>query len=164
MKIKIEEPDRLISVRAVQMWRASRMIGHGAGLLVLAGLIGADRLFHWWTWAGWGLYFLTALTILSAVYSIGVEPAFLQRTWRYRVSEEYVQLKHGVLTRVHVLVPMAKVEYVTTNQGPIMRRYGLYNIQIGTMASSHQIPAVPEAEAIALRDQIARLAQVKDGG
>lgn len=163
MKKEIKEPEQCISSRAVAMWRMIRMIGHVIALLILAALIGMDIAFHWWNWIGWVLYGLVGLTVLSGIYSIGVEPAILQSTWRYDVSEEYIQLKHGALTHVHVLVPMTKVEYVTTNQGPIMRKYGLYNIQIGTMASSHHIPAVPESEALALREQIARLAQVKDG-
>lgn len=163
MRTEIEEPAQHISPHAARMWRVSRTIGHGITLLVLAVLVGMDSFFSWWGWLGWALYGLTALTVLSAVYSIGIEPAILQRTWRYSVSEEYVQLKHGALTHVRVLVPMTKVEYVTTNQGPIMRKYGLFNIQIGTMASTHNIPAISEKEALELREQIARLAQVKDG-
>jgi len=163
MKTKLNEPNERISPRAVSMWRVSRTIGHAVCLLLLAVLTGMDTAWNWWGWVGWVLYSLIGLTALSGVLSIAIEPTMLQRTWRYDVSEEYVQLKHGVLTRVHVLVPMTKVEYVTTDQGPIMRKYGLYNVTIGTMASSHVIPALPKTEAFALREQIAQLAQVKDG-
>ena len=162
MRTEIAEPARRISPRAALMWRVSRSIGHSIAIFILLLLMGADHFFHWWDWIGWMLYGMAALTVLSAVYSIGVEPSILQHTWRYSISEEYIQLKHGALTRVHVLVPMAKVESVTTNQGPIMRKYRLFTIQIGTMASTHNIPAIPEKEAIELREQIVRLAQVKD--
>lgn len=163
MKTKLNEPNERISPRAVSMWRVSRTIGHVVFLLLLAVLTGMDMAWNWWDWVGWVLYALLGLTAVSGVLSIAIEPSILQRTWRYDVSEEYVQLKHGVLTRVHVLVPMTKVEYVTTDQGPVMRKYGLYNVTVGTMASSHIIPALPKSEAFALREQIARLAQVKDG-
>ncbi len=145
------------------MWRLSRAIVHAAALLLIAALLVMDAAWGWWSWVGWVLYGAAGLAVLSAIFAVGIEPFILQRIWRYDVSEEYVQLKHGALTRVHVLVPMAKVEYVTTNQGPIMRKYGLYNLVIGTMASSHNIPALPEREAFSLREQIAELAQVKDG-
>lgn len=163
MKTKLNEPNERISPRAVSMWRVSRTIGHAVFLLLLAVLTGMDMAWNWWDWVGWVLYSLIGLAAVSGILFIAIEPTMLQRTWRYNVSEEYVQLKHGVLTRVHVLVPMTKVEYVTTDQGPIMRKYGLYNVTVGTMASSHVIPALPKTEAFALHEQIARLAQVKDG-
>jgi membrane protein YdbS with pleckstrin-like domain len=159
----IEEPEHRISTSAVKVWRLSNTIGHGIAFFIIAVLLGLDHLFEWWNWIDWVLYGLTVIAFLSAIYSIFIEPALLQRTWRYGVDEEYVQLKHGVLTRVHVLVPMTKVEYVKTNQGPLMRKFGMYNVEIGTMASSHSIPAVSEKEALALRAQIAQLAKIKDG-
>ncbi|MCI2255160.1 PH domain-containing protein [Domibacillus sp. PGB-M46] len=164
METNIKAPSKSISPQAVKMWRLSRAIGHAAAFFLISALLAMDAAWGWWSWIGWLLYGSAGFTLLSAVFTIGIEPSILQRTWRYEVSEEYVQLKHGALTRVHVLVPMAKVEYVTTNQGPVMRKYGLYNVVIGTMASSHNIPAVPEKEAFALREQIAELAQVKDNG
>ncbi len=162
MYMDIEEPELHISTSAVKVWRLSNTIGHGIAIFSIAVLLGLDHLFGWWSWISWVLYGLTVIVVLSAIYSIFVEPPLLQWTWRYGVNEEYVQLKHGALTRVHVLVPMTKVEYVKTNQGPLMRKFKLYNVEIGTMASSHSIPAVPEKEALALRAQIAQLAKIKD--
>jgi len=71
-------------------------------------------------------------------------------------------LKHGALKKVHQIVPMAKVQSVTTNQGPLLRKYGLYSVSIGTMGSSHTIPALPEEVALELRNQIASYARINE--
>ncbi|WP_308737420.1 PH domain-containing protein [Paenibacillus sp. PCH8] len=57
---------------------------------------------------------------------------------------------------------MAKVQSVTTNQGPLMRKYGLYSVTVGTMGSGHHIPALPEEVAFALRNQIASYARINE--
>jgi len=62
----------------------------------------------------------------------------------------------------HKIIPMAKIEYVTTDQGPFLRKAGLYSLNIGTTASSHKIPAIPEEEALKLRSLIASYANVKE--
>lgn len=71
-------------------------------------------------------------------------------------------MKNGRWNESHTLIPMEKVEFVRTEQGPIMRKYGLYNLIIGTTTSSHTIPAIPEKQAKLLKVKIAQLAKVKE--
>jgi len=158
----INEPTQRISPKATTMWKITNSIGHGVTLLILAILLYVDHTFSWIGWIGWILYVLTGLIFISAIYSIWIEPAILQRTWRYEVDDEHVQLKHGAFTQTNTLIPMTKVEYVTTNQGPFLRKFGLYDIIIGTVTSSHNIPALPADEALALRAKIAHLAKIKE--
>lgn len=91
-----------------------------------------------------------------------MQPIYLQRTWRYEIEEQHIQIKHGLFSKHHLIIPMSKVQYVNTNQGPLLRRYGLSTITIGTIASSHEIPAITEEEATALRNRIAQLANINE--
>ncbi|MCW1928071.1 PH domain-containing protein [Bhargavaea beijingensis] len=162
MELDIREPEGRISKKAVTVWRLSNTIGHGITLLVFAGLIIAGSRFGWWDWAMTVLWIFGGLTALSAVYSILIEPVILQRTWRYGADEEFVQMRHGVLTVQHQTVPMTKVQYVGLEQGPLLRKYGLYTLTVGTMGSNHSIPALPEQEAKEFRNRIARLAKIRE--
>ena len=162
MELDIREPEGRISKKAVTVWRLSNTIGHGVTMLVLAGLIIAGSRFGWWGWAMTVLWIFGSLTALSAVYSILIEPMILQHTWRYGADEEFVQMRHGVLTIQHQTVPMTKVQYVGLEQGPILRKYGLYTLTVGTMGSNHSIPALPEKEAKEFRNRIARLAKIRE--
>jgi uncharacterized protein len=162
MYIHIEEPTETISKDAVQMWRLTNTIGHGISLIIVAVLLYCADHFHWYGWVSPVLYTVGGLLILSALYSILLEPVFVQRHWRYRIDEEFIQLKHGKWNSNHVVIPMEKVEYVRTEQGPFLRKYSLYDLEVGTTTSNHKIPAIPQAEAERLKAVIATYAKVRD--
>lgn len=162
MYLEIEEPKQRISHKAVRVWQVTNTIGHSAAVVILCVLLYLDYLFNWPGWAAYVLYGLIALMVLSAVYSIAIEPKYLQKTWRYEIDEEFIQLKHGRFTQTHVMIPMAKVEYVSTSQGPFLKKHGLYNVNIGSVNSSHTIPSIGKEEATSLRNQIAIFAKVEE--
>ncbi|MGN7312312.1 PH domain-containing protein [Alkalicoccobacillus gibsonii] len=160
MNQNIQKPDQKISEKAASVWRISSAITHAITLLILGIVIFLHHYYEWVEWIGYVVYVVVAIDLLYALYKIVIYPIYMQRTWRYRVDEEYIQMKYGVIDQEHVLVPMVKVLHVSTNQGPILRRYGLSTITIGTTASSHEIPALPNEEAEDLREKIAVLAKV----
>ncbi|WP_226668819.1 PH domain-containing protein [Metabacillus litoralis] len=162
MYIEIDEPTEKISKHAVKVWRTSNTIGHTLALLIIAILILCTKKFDWYEWIGIVLYVLGGFLMLSSVYSIVIEPIYLLKTWRYKIDQQFIQLKHGKWQEVHTLIPMEKVEYVRTEQGPLMKRYQLYNIEIGTTTSSHVIPAIPAMKAKDLKFQIATWAKLQD--
>jgi hypothetical protein len=83
-------------------------------------------------------------------------PGVRYRNWSYEVAEEALELRHGVIERVHSAIPYYRVQYVDINQGPIERMVGLARLRIHTAAASSDatIPGVATAEADALRQLI----------
>lgn len=158
----INEPENCISKDAIHVWRISNIIGHFIGLILLGGLLWASMTFDWYRWVIIILWSLIALDLLSTIWSIFLEPILLHKYWRYGVNAEFIQLKHGNLNETHIVIPMTKVQYVEATQGPLLRKYKLYTISIGTGRSSHEIPALPEMEALTLRDQIASHAKITE--
>lgn len=159
---EIRSPERTISKDAVRVKRISGMLEHLIVFIIIGVLLSLDAHFQWVRWVGWILMGLGLAAVLSAVWSIAFKPVLFQKYWRYDVDEEFIQLKHGVFVVSHVLVPMTKVQSVELKQGPLQRRYNLYSIHVSTMGSTHSIPLIPEQEAHALRDQIARFAKIKE--
>ncbi|TRZ36337.1 hypothetical protein CEQ21_12320 [Niallia circulans] len=162
MYSKIEEPKKSISEKAMKVWRISETIINVGILIVLCVLYYLDGYFEWKYWIGWIILGLIGLTVLSAIWEIIMEPSLKQKYWRYDVDEEFIQLKSGIWKKKHQLIPMTKVQSVELVQGPLLRKYKLYSISVGTMGSSHQIPAIPEVEALELRNQIAHYAKIKE--
>lgn len=160
MNQNIQKPDQKISEKAASVWRISSAITHAITLLILGTVIFLHHYYEWVEWIGYVVYVVVAIDLIYALYKIVIYPIYMQRTWRYRVDDEYIQMKYGVIDQIHILVPMVKVLHVSTNQGPILRKYGLSTITIGTTASSHEIPALPNKEAEDLREKIAVLAKV----
>lgn len=162
MYLTIKEPSEKIANQAVQVWRISNTIGHGIAIIVLSILLYCSVHFQWYGWVHVTLYVLLGIMSVSAIYSIFIEPVFLQKTWRYEIDEDFVQMKKGKWNESHTLVPMEKVEFVRTEQGPIMRRFDLFNLIIGTTTTQHTIPAIPAQKAKQLKAEIAQLAKVKE--
>jgi len=162
MYSQITSPEERLSKDVVKIWRIRESIGYLIGFIFLSILFYVDYYFSWNIWVGRIIIGITTLTLLSAVWSIVIQPFLHYKYWRYSVNAEFLQLKTGAFNQVHQLVPMTKIQSVATNQGPLLRKYGLYSISIETMGSSHGIPALPEEVALELRNQIAHFAKIKE--
>lgn len=162
MNTHIKEPTQPISEKAILVWRTINALAEVVILLILIGLLIAHTYFSWYDWIGYILWGLIIITLLGGVWSIYLEPLLMQRYWRYEIDNDFVQLRHGRFKLVHKVVPMSKIQYVGLKQGPMLRKYGLYTLSIGTMATTHDIPAIPEDTAKEIRDQIAVLANIPD--
>ncbi|WP_055105303.1 PH domain-containing protein [Paenibacillus ihumii] len=161
MQSPLELPQQQLSKDAVKVWIISELITNMIGFVILAVLLFLDHLYSWKEWIGWILIGFTILSVISTIWSM-INPFLLYRSWRYDVSEEFLQLKSGVMVEKHQLVPMTKIQSVATKQGPLLRKYGLCSLSIETMGSSHAIPALPKEVAVALRNQIAHYAKIKE--
>lgn len=160
--MQFPEPSEKISKKAVTLWRIENGITGLIQLLVLGGLLFAYYYFNWYSWVSYILFIIIGYIILKIIFKITIYPIYLQRTWRYEIDKDHIQIKYGYFHRYHVIIPMNRVEYVNTNQGPLLRKFGLSSITIGTIASSHDILAIPVEEAKEVRNKIALLAQIEE--
>ncbi|MBO1001931.1 PH domain-containing protein [Pseudogracilibacillus auburnensis] len=158
----IQTPQKKLSKDIVKVTIISELISNSIGFIVLGVLFYLDDRFSWKDWIGWILIAITVIAILAAVWSTLIRPFLLYKYTRYHVDEEFLQLKTGALNETHELVPMTKIQAVETNQGPIMRKYGLYSISIETMGSSHAISGLQQDVAKELRNKIAHYAKIKE--
>ncbi|SDZ08762.1 hypothetical protein SAMN05421736_10628 [Evansella caseinilytica] len=161
MCVQLNVPQKRLSKDAVKVWLIREAIGNSIWFLILGVTLYLNHLFSWKEWIGWILIGIVILSVPFTVWSF-IKPFLLYKNWRYDVDEEFLQLKSGALIEEYQLVPMTKVQAVATTQGPLLRKYGLYSISIETLGSSHGIPALPKEVAIALRNQIAQYAKVKE--
>jgi uncharacterized protein len=161
MYSEVNEPQLRLSKDAVKVWVITETIYNVVGFIILGILLYLDHWFSWKEWIGWILWGLVGLSVLGMVWS-WISPFFLYKSWRYDINEEFLQMKSGVLNEKHQLVPMTKIQSVASNQGLILRKYGLCSVSVETMGSSHSIPALPKEEAEKLRNQIAHFAKIKE--
>lgn len=159
--MQLQEPTQTISPKATKLWRIEALIFFSIIFIIASVLLVMAYYFSWMMWIKIVLYILIAYIFIQAVVSIAIKPIYLQRTWRYEISDDFIQLKNGFLTVQYTVIPTIKIEYVTADQGPLLRKYNLASITIGTVASSHTIPALPEDEAHRLRYEIAQIAKIR---
>lgn len=156
---QLKEPTQKISLDAIKVWRISDSINTVVALLFFGVLIYLDHLYNWPSWIEITLYALIGFTCISAVIELIILPVYKQKTWRYEIDDHCIQLKHGgAFRRTHMIIPIHKVYFVDTYQGPIVKKYNLATIKIGTIGFVHEIPNLPLEKAVEIRSHIASLA------
>jgi len=109
---------------------------------------------------------LRALAIVGAVLVAAVGalavPQLRWRRWRWDVRDEEIDLRHGALTEVRTIVPMARVQHVDVRRSFMQQRSGTADLVVHTAAGQTTIPMLPEAAAVEVRDRIADLARTPD--
>lgn len=107
-------------------------------------------------------FWLAGISILSLILYVGTGlffPKLRWRRWKYDVSEKEIDMLRGIIIKKRTLVPMNRVQHVDTKQGPVYRRFGLSSVTISTAATTHEIPALDDETANALRTTISKLVQ-----
>ena len=83
-------------------------------------------------------------------------PALEYRNWRYQVAEDALELRHGILRRVHSAIPYFRVQHIDVTRGPVERLVGLSRLVIHTASAGTDatIPGIAAADAEGLRRRI----------
>ena len=143
--------------RARTLWRTE------AGLLA-AALAAIGLIF--WALISWRVgAVIVVVAGLAFAWIVGViERQF--GAWGYDVGADALTIRHGVLMRVLVVVPYARMQFVDVQAGPLERRFGLASVQLHTAsaATDAKIPGIAAADAAALRDELARLGETRSVG
>ncbi|MBM7540330.1 PH domain-containing protein [Amphibacillus cookii] len=151
-------PSQRIAPSAIKVWKIHGLIYSIILMLITIGLFITAAMLKWNYWfSGISLIFTIVIVLLSII----LIPSLRWRRWRYQLYDQEIYIQHGIIIVKRTLVPMVRVQHVDTKQGPILKKFNLANLEITTAATTHEIPALSEAEAEQLRDQISILARVE---
>ena len=93
-----------------------------------------------------------AVTVVLAVGAVvvlavaAVGPHLHYARWRWELTDEGLELSHGVVLRVESAIPTFRVQQIDVRQGPLERAFGLVSLQI-TTASSGSDGTLPGIDA-----------------
>ena len=77
--------------------------------------------------------------------------------WGYRMEEDELAVRHGLLIRALSLVPFGRVQHIDLAQGPLERAFGLATLVLntaGTRGAAVRLPGLAQADAEQMRDHI----------
>lgn len=154
------EPKERLAPQAVALWRLE-------GALTSAFFLVIGAIASWFLLAPvdapLALGILpVAVALLVAVVLVGLAPGVRWRRWRYEIGETEVDLQRGLFYITRTLVPLARVQHVDTQQGPLERSFGLATVIFHTAAGPNKIPSLTNAVAADVRDRIAELTREQD--
>ena len=161
--VQIIDQFRKLDPRNIQVERISGLIfsivlftGSVIGLGVLWFNLGFDT--TWFVVAGSA----ALVNIASFVFSVFWPPVnYRHASWRLDV--EGLEIRHGVLWRHRITIPLGRVQHADVSQGPLQRPFGVGTLTIhtaGTQNASIGLEGLAHETALELRDLIVR--QKKD--
>ena len=77
--------------------------------------------------------------------------------WGYRMEEDELAVRHGLLIRALSLVPFGRVQHIDLAQGPLERAFGLATLVLntaGTRGAAIRLPGLAQADAEQMRYHI----------
>ena len=141
----------------MRVWRINSLIITLLLAILLFGVTGILRL----TLTIHPLWFIAPAAIVAIRLTLNtiLYPRIRYARWRYEVTEDEIDIEEGLFFISRTIIPIVRVQYSDTSQGPILRRFGLASVSIVTAGGEKSIPGLVMEEADALRDRIAALAK-----
>jgi membrane protein YdbS with pleckstrin-like domain len=107
-----------------------------AGLAAGADLFAQDRL-------GTPPGVVVGPFVALGLWSVLVVAPARWRRWGYAFTDRELHVAHGWLTRVHTIVPVARVQHIDVSQGPIERAAGVATLILHTAGTANSLVVLP---------------------
>ena len=108
------------------------------------GEIGLDAIFFWP---------VTASMILLVIYLL-VAPAIYYARYRYRIGEDRIDVRRGVIFISHEIVPVERIHQLEVSRGPIDNLFGLADVTITTAGGLASIQYLEKSVAEDIADSL----------
>jgi membrane protein YdbS with pleckstrin-like domain len=154
----LREPGQRVSPRARLMWLVS---GLAQGVILLALVLLAGRVWHWFDLAWW----LFAVLVVAVAAYVGVVPVWRYRVHRWEATDTAVYTQTGWWTRERRVAPMSRIQTVDYAEGPVSRLFGLASVTVTTAsaAGALEIVGLDRGRARALVDELTLKADTDPG-
>lgn len=110
-----------------------------------------------WQYVEYILPVLGMILVMWAIVDI-ISIPYRYAFHQYAIHENRVEIKRGFIFRKQATLPIARVQNVNMEQGPLLVLKDLYKIRIDTSGSSRSIDAVTHEEAEKIRNSVMKLA------
>ncbi len=149
-----------IDKKAINVWRINALIEFFIELALLI-FYGIGTLL-WWSLPLWPAMVLLSLVIIRLLINCFIIPNIRMRIWSYTFLDDAILIQSGLIIIKRSRIPMARIQHIDTEHGPIMRIYDLATLTITTAGTVHKIPALKAATAFELAQSISAIAKVRD--
>lgn len=137
-----QKPER----RAIKAWRLRRLITLVVWSVVLAGLLATRHLLA----LGMVMDIACGLAGALVAYKLAglfIYPLIEYRQWKYLISDEKVEIVHGIFFIERNIIPAIRIQNITIQQGPIYRKFGLHTVEIALASGTFEIEGLSKETA-----------------
>ncbi|WP_293697939.1 PH domain-containing protein [uncultured Agrococcus sp.] len=159
-RIEVDGPWERVEKKYLYVDLVSSLIG-GLILTIAAGVITYFASSQNWVIIGIVAGITLAWMVLQAVLSF-----FRTRTIGYRLRDDDLLVRRGMLFRRFVAVPYGRMQIVDIEQGPLERMFGLKKLKFVTAAAASAVvlPGLSDQRAEELRDELVTVAESRRAG
>jgi len=125
-----------ISFNAQKVWRIHTLILYSIStpiLLICVHLLTRSIVIN--------LLILVAMAIMFMVDFVFLSK-LKQENFKYKINDSFIEITSGRFFHKRRLIPIDKIAYVKQKEGPIIRKYNLVNLELGTVVDSIEIPCL----------------------
>lgn len=155
-----DQPDQSLSPRIVALWRTGWIIA-GLVLVALALILAA---------AATDLPVPVRIAIptvvaIAAIIVVAWLPSAIYRRWSYRLTDQSLELRHGVIVHQHSSVPYFRVQHVDVRKGLFQGWFGIVSLTVSTAspATDAELPGLEPERAETIRRRILDRTEADDG-
>jgi membrane protein YdbS with pleckstrin-like domain len=102
------------------------------------------------------------LVLFGVVVAAVAIPALRLSRWRWHLDDDELDLRHGTLTEIRTIVPVARIQHVDLRRSLWAQLVGTVAVVVHTAAGTTEIPALTDGEAALVRDRLAGLIRTPD--
>lgn len=140
--------------RILVSWRISRLIGIlivGVILMVAIYILSRQSFFERYMLQG---YIIAGVILSYMLVTLYLFPAIEYRQWGYIISDDRIEIRHGIFLIKITVIPIVRIQHITISQGPINRRLGISTINVHTASGVFSIEGISCEYASAMADML----------
>lgn len=116
-------------------------------------------------WDNWISNLIILLLMISLVFNF-LEIKFIiplrYKYFRYVIKVECILIREGGIFKKNTIIPTNKIYYVNRKSGPLLEKYSLENIVLGTLAGEYVIPCLSKDKADKLQQEIINICEIRE--
>lgn len=133
--------------KAVTSWRIGRAISFAVALVICAALWGCSMVFlEQDVWQKAAILIL-GLFLIYKLLGLIIYPLMEYRQWGYLITEDKVDIRHGIFFVTRTIIPIIRLQHITVSQGPVNRKLGLYQVELSLASGSFTIECLSKEVA-----------------
>lgn len=129
-----QKPDR----RAIKAWRLRRFITLAGWIVILAGLLVTRHLLAQETVMDIACG-IAGLLVAYKMAGLFVYPLIEYKQWKFLISDEKVEIVHGIFFIERNIIPVIRIQNITIQQGPIYRKFDLHTVEVALASGTFEI-------------------------
>ncbi len=88
-----------------------------------------------------------AIIAIITIYSCFITPFIHVKIWSYKIDKQAVTYTNGLFSVKKTVIPMGKIQNISTVTNPVLRKFGLIEVSIQTFTDSHSLNRIAIEES-----------------